>query len=502
LFRLNPVLILCSFLFALPHLVSGSSIAEQNGRFLAIELTDADADYLTQENIDRAFSLGINVIVTDDGAHVENLDVSGFLLILSATELFPTPHLLIKNRASITEDITRRYRQLQDRYPGRISAVELYRDPFERSDRFGAAASQLADTLSTLLETPLFYTARMKGRQTLPLPAGFSFRGLNVSPNSHAEHHATPFTRFIPKQDDLRESLIKLRELLTADPGYENSVLVLPANWLFRLMDERPAIATALEAYTSGETVTLPLPAAAEVPPSINWSVLFLFLLWISFVIHFRFQPMYVQSLPRYFLNHIFYVIDVMEHRIRNSMPGIIVLVQHALLTGLFLFVSAEILVSETGLRALSHHFPLLFIPGSELLSLFFVGVVLSLLMQFLSVLWIQLLNRQLQFFSQTLNLYSWPLHINLIVVTLLVVFNQSGMADALIAGFCILFALTWFMSFNVAAIDAARFLEKGKVLNIFLTVGLHTLIVIVLIWYLLTNPAFIEPVRLALALP
>ncbi len=495
--------LISSLMFALLTIqMAAGTVSEQDGRFLALEFTGTYSEFLTQENIEKARALGVNIILTDGEEPIDHIDLSEFLFILSATERFTTPHLLGINRTIIAENLIDRYRQLNQRYPGRISAVELFRDPHDISNRFPVVASQLADTVGSLIETPLFYTSRFFEAEAQPLPSGYHFRGMNVSPISEIHQFPAPITIFSPDEKDLRKSMVQLRELLTADTGYENSILVLPAGWLLKLIDERPATEIALRAFTSGDTVTLPLPAPSEKPLSINWSVLFLFLLWISFMVHFSFQPMYVQSLPRYFLNHIFYVIDVMEHRIRNALPGIIVMVQHALLTGLFLFVSAEILVSETGLSALSYHFPVLFLSGNELLSLFFLGVLIALAMQFVSVLWIHLLNKKLQFFSQTLNLYSWPLHINLAIVTLVVVFNQTGTADSVIAGFSVLFALTWFMSFNVAAIDAARFLDNGKVVNIFLTVGLHTLIVVLLVWYLLTNPAFIEPVQLAFFLP
>jgi hypothetical protein len=496
------LLILASLFLMAPGGVSGSGFGSDSSgpaNYIALEISSGDSFELTPEHLQRATELGIRLIVTDRAEALPGINADGFLFILSAAEVYPTRFRLSEGRQEIASGIAERYRSLDGRFSGRISAIELFRDGDDRTDQFARSASQLADTVSSLTNSPLFYSSRFPEAESLP--AGFDFRGVNVGVPLPPELSAGQFTRFVPSLD-LRSSLSALRDLFEIAPGYENSVIVLPADWFFEVIGQRPDIGTAIGSYTSGRPVTLPLPAEEADAPMLNWSVFFLFILWISFMVHFRFQPVYGQSMNRYFMNHVFYVIDVMEHRIRNALPGVIVLVQHSLLTGLFLFVSAEILISEAGLGALSHHFPFLFITGNELISLFFWGVLIAVFLQFTSVIWIHLLNKNLQYFSQTLNLYSWPLHINLLIVTLLVVFNQAGMANALIAGFSILYALVWFMSFNVAAIDAARFLDKGKVLNIFLTVGVHTLVVVLAAWYLLITPGFIEPVRLALALP
>jgi hypothetical protein len=56
-------------------------------------------------------------------------------------------------------------------------------------------------------------------------------------------------------------------------------------------------------------------------------------------------------------------------------------------------------------------------------------------------------------------------------------------------------------MSFNIAAIDGARSLERRKILNILLTFGLHTVLIIGLIFYTIMTPEIYETLELAFRL-
>jgi hypothetical protein len=312
-------------------------------------------------------------------------------------------------------------------------------------------------------------------------------------------HETVPGVLQFRPSSDLHSDLRSLDRLLRETNRIRNSLVVLPACWVFQDDVERSDLLNLLTEYLDGNYIPVPLPREPEQVPSMNWNVLLLFLILRSMLFHMRYQPIYLHSLSRYFFSHTFFVEDVMEHRIRSSSPGWIILIQHAFVAGIVLYLTAYTLVSDIGFELLTHYFPAIFWTGNHLLSLFIFGFGATMFLQVLSLLWIHLLNRNLRYFSQTLNLYSWPLHLNFILATLLIVLAVQGQAEFWIFIFLLLFALVWFMSFNIAAIDAARYLDKYKLLYILFTAGVHILLVTFLIWFVLHTPAIYEPVQMAI---
>lgn len=486
-------------LFSLPEVVYSGQNVPSSQHQIVLDLSSRNSFSPSQDQIELAQSMGINALSFSDPTQVDGISIEGFAIILQSDIIFPLRHELYSELDNFQEAILTKYRETDRLFPGQITAMELFSYPHELDEYFPALAQQLSSNVTSNLNIPLFF--RSAYPTVSQLPGGFEFKLVRISTDMAENFAPHQYTYYMPGQS-VRNSLIGLDHIFNSTNQLNSSVLFLPADWFFNMVEEHPELEIVISSYVNGNPVPIPLPVQESTPPKINWSVLFLFLLWISFVVHFRFQPVYAQNISRYFLNHPFYVIDIMEHRIRNALPGIIVLTQHALLTGLFFFVSAEILIRELGLNALSYHLPYLFIFQNELLSLFVIGILLALALQFISLFWIYLLNNKMKYVSQVLNLYSWPLHINLIIVTFLVVLNQRGSAEVWMFSLSIVFAVVWFLSFNIAAIDGARFLDRFKVLNIFLTVGIHTLLVSFLIWYLIYSPTLIEPLRLAISLP
>ncbi|TVR37442.1 MAG: hypothetical protein EA390_00070 [Balneolaceae bacterium] len=490
-------LILPWLILTLPASAASDDRAEQTGNRIALGFTTGQDFTATQQQLDFAASMGIDLIAFSDPAQMQNLSIAPFYILLKSDIRFPVINQLRTKRELFAELRLENYRAINETWPGQIAAVEVLSYPHEKDNRFLPLASGLANSLSAQIDSPLYFTSGHP--EPLALPGGFSFNAARVTPTTVPDRPAAAFTEFVPNGSE-RESLIALNRILNSKAELESSVVLLPAEWFFNLLDKQPELNVVFEGHLNGEQIALPIPSEPSRLPGLNWSVLFLLLLWISFILHYKFQPVYNQSLGRYYFNHTFFVIDVMEHRIRNTLPGIIVMIQHAFITGLFFYVSAEIMVTALGLQALAHHFPALFFPGNPLISLFLAGLVLSLILQFLLVGWIYMLNKKLTHFSQVLHLYTLPLHVNLIFVTLLVVLNQTGTAEFLVITLSILFGLVWFLSFNLAAIDSAGFLNEYKIMNILLTTGIFTLLVVLVIWMFLYNPILADPIRLAIS--
>lgn len=499
---LQVALLLFLWLFSpgLPADTLQSSEVEPQHR-IALQANGETIALLTEERLAIAAAAGVDLLAiphsTIPGAGSAS---DGFYILLTSDDPYRTPISLLEDREKIINGISERYREADRAFSGRVAAVELIRYSNDRDTGFIPAAAAIADTASRLIEKPFFYSSPFPDA-TGSLPGGLDFYAVKVTPNNLESYAGSAYTRFQPSGNE-RASLQVLQHIMEIKTVSGNTIVEIPADWFFERLEQQPELSRIFLSHTEGRHILFPLPAEMTDGPGINWSVLFLFLIWISLLIHLKFLPLYAQSLPRYFLNHTFLVADVMEHRIRSSMSGFIVLIQHAFITGLFFYVSAEILISPTGLEVLEHHFPYLFFLGNPLLSLFITGVVTALLLQLISVVWIYFLNRNMNYMSQALNLYSWPLHVNFLTVTLLVVLNQTGSAELWMASLSILFAVVWFFSFNIAAIDAARFLKSNQVTYIILTVGLHIAVVAFAVWLVFYTPSIYEPLRMALTFP
>lgn len=471
-------------------------VQESENRIL-LSFSDDPEFIPSQEQLDAVHTMGIRYLEVANPSGFEDFQTDSFYVFPDAKIRFLVAWQLREQQQKLTNYIQELVRRSNEFFPGQVSAVNIFHYPAETDSVFNTYATQLTEELQTQISLPVYYRSAFS--KLTPLSESFDF--VSAFSSSEPVNIQSEIVHFSPS-GRTHEDFITLQNLFHNMDARNGGMISIPARWFYTQLENRPELNIVYSEFLSGTPIDFPLPQQEKAAPVINWSVILLFIIWASFLLHFRYQPVYASSLFRYFVNHSFFIIDVKERRIRNASTGLILLGQHMLMTGLFFYVSAEIIVSKLGLEALSIHFPYLFIPGYELLSLFFLGVILALVLQAVSVIWIYMLNKELNFFSQILNLYSWPLHLNLITVTLLVVFNQQGSAEFWVLSLSMVYALIWFFSFNLAAIDAAQFLERRKGLNLFLTVGLHLIGVVFAIWYFIGTPWIIEPILLAVSLP
>lgn len=464
-----------------------------------IALSFAQDDFVpTQQQLEIANDLDIRLFEVSDPATIDLLNDPQYRFLIDAGPEFPVPGLLSEQLGDVSDQIARNVQELRERAGERIVAVSVFRYPFETYSGFVSVATSLADSLDEHLDDPLYYHSSFPSVN--PRPGGYNFISQRTDPlqlysSDYQVMHLVP-------SDDQHETYSLLNQIFNDLQTVEESITILPARWFFTQLEERSDLRYLFNDFMNGRPVTLPLPEKAAAPPFMNWSVMLLILIWGSFALHYRYQPIYSQSMARYFSNHSFFVSDVMENRLRNVLPGFILLLQHALLTGLFVFASVEVVVSSLGLEVIRHYFQPFMILKGTMASLFITAILAAIILQLVSVLWIYLTNKKLTGFSQVLNLYSWPLHLNLIVITFLIVFNRVGFDEIWILVLSAIFILIWFFSFNIAAIDSSKFLDKGRTLFLCGTVGIHVLLAIGMLVYILYTPSILEPILFAIELP
>ena len=464
-----------------------------------IALSFSHDDFIpSDEQLSLLEDLNIRLFEISDPSVASNLTDSRYRFLLDVGPEFSVPGVLAPQIGELTGDILTRIEEFRRQAGDRIAAISIFRYPFETYGEFSQLASAFTDSLGDEFSDPLYYHSAFPASDVLP--EGFNFTSKRAEPGQNLQI-VFPVIHVKPTENQY-ETYRLLNDLFSELERREESITILPARWFFNQIEQRSELRFLFRDFTSGKVITFPLPEQPEPSPYMNWSVLLLLLLWGSYALHFRYQPIYSQSMTRYFTNHAFFVNDVMENRLRNLSPGIILLTQHALLTGLFVFACAEVLLSSLGLEVIRHYFqPFMFLKSTTL-SLFVSAVFVAVLLQTVSVIWLYVSNKKLHSFSQVLNLYSWPLHLNLFVVTFLVVFNRVGFNEIWTLILASLFVLIWFFSYNIAAIDSSRFLEKGRGIFLTITVGVHVFLVIGILIYLFFTPSVLEPIIFGIEVP
>jgi hypothetical protein len=465
---------------------------------IALSISGGEESIPTAEQLQLARSIGVTLLEVDHPAHINDIRVPGFLYLLNSPFWYYTPHQL-DDTDRLIHEIDLHYRSSAEINGNLIAAISLFNYPDDRSSRFHRNLTVISDSLSSLIGKPFYYRSAYSNIPAIP--EGLSFIVSSIYVPQVPEPLHSPVIQFRPSHNT-PESVASLQTVLNRLLEFENSIIILPAGWFFERLDAQPDLAIIFSAHIRGEAVILPLPADDDGMPEPNLSVILLFLIFAAFAIHYRYQPTYPFFIIRYFFNHPFFVADIMENRLRNLIPGIIMLLKHAALNGLFLYCLGVYFISEGGWKWLTDFYPAIFFQPIPEFTLFIAGTFLAILVHFLSLIWIFMLNKTLKSPGQVIHLYSWPLSLNLVFVSLLVLIVQIDAATVWVLLVSSLSVILWFTSYNVAAIDSARFLNKYMALNIFLTVGVHFLLIVAMIVFLFYTPSIFEPLHWLIVIP
>ena len=284
-----------------------------------------------------------------------------------------------------------------------------------------------------------------------------------------------------------------LSSMVDQNPG----LLFLNKDWLDEALASYSPFETTLLEYKETGNFVLPLPKDAPDTTPFNWPVLIFLLVWISVGVHVKLVPTYSALISRYFTSHRFFVDDIMRYRERSVISGIFLFFQHAFFSGLAIYIFGEASVSETGLEALYHYAPQLALFGKNYFSLFALGVALSVFVQIIGLAWLYFPSKSMTHFSQALSLYTWTFHVDFILVSILLLLQQTGGSETLITIFCALFIINWLTGFLLTSFDSSRYLTQGRATYIFYTFGLHSITNIALLVLIFSSDYAIDLLEL-----
>lgn len=299
-----------------------------------------------------------------------------------------------------------------------------------------------------------------------------------------------PSASLLVSQPFTASSLAQVDKRIQADSVL--SLIIFESGWFETASQSHPPFTEAISFYQQTGEWLMPSPNDEPSDTSFNYLVLIYLLLLTSLGVHYRVVAAYPFMLFRYFTAHRFFADDIMSYRERNTASGVFLFIQHALFTGMLAAIIGYEFISPEGMDALQYHIPQFLLADSGYLSLFTLGVVFAFITQLLAILWLYLPSTSMRHFSQTLNLYTWPFHLDFVIVTGILVLHLKDGSETMILFLSSLFVLIWLLTFMLTALDSSRYMQEGRIRYMLITFGIHTFLTLAILISLLVY----DPVR------
>ncbi len=479
--------------------LNGQEQNADSGNRIALSFDHNSSYFPTQTDLDETLKAGINLIEFSDPTYFSTRTINNFFILIGTSDRLVTMHTFETEMESYIESTLAKYRDFENIYSDKLAGLKLFHFPDDFSPSFKNLSENYIEVLSEEVNLPLYYQS---SKYLLDQGDVSPYRFVSTY---HTESDIVTFLQnrviyFEPEADDLA-ALQRLEKLLIQSFELNDSIIIIPSDWFYERLQVQPDLQLVFSNYAQGNLIPFPYPQIETQIPDLNVAVMLLLIIWVLIICLYIYRPNFTDTLYRYFLNHSFFATDTMENRNRNFSDAFIILLLHILTVALFFYTFSTQIFSKNGFEALSHNFPLLLISGSEPLSLFVLGLIVAIFSHVTSIIWIYLFNKSMNRIGQAIQLYAWGLSVNFIIVTLIVIFSFWNVNPFWIYILSALFLIVWLMSFNIASIDGARSLERRRILNILLTFGLHTILIIGLILFLIMTPEIYEPIKLAFQL-
>jgi len=413
---------------------------------------------------------------------IENFD-SQFQLSIN-----PPLSFLIDNdsgitQAYLTDTLSRFVRKFQPHQQvtaiGLLDRSELYNDDFAR--KFLSVAKNLANlTDKKLFITTAFPLSEECGSNPLPKISDSILIDIQlvVSDATDINSEESFFSYlYVPENKSTfnqRQFRSILNSLLKKD---KIPTLFLTGSWLSERLvpqDSKIDFAELIKRYQHDDKATFMIndePQSRHSEP-LDWTVFLLIIIFGSFAFHYSYSSIYRNCLFRYFRTHMFFVEDVFKRRIRTSITGYVILIQHILATCIMFYLLSVSVFNETGWQVILHHFPAL-TPLYDTLPLIIIPTaLLALTVELFIILLIYLTNKSVKHLNQVFLLYCWPLQIGTVIAAIALILDLKDYPSYLLLILAVFFVINWIGSIIISIVDLSIFTKESKTLFITINGG------------------------------
>lgn len=336
-----------------------------------------------------------------------------------------------------------------------LQGVGLFRYGMHYSDRFAEHLAPYASRLRSALDQPLFYVADAR-QPAGKLAAHTDFIMKSISDQKMLERLDETPEHLLYRPTGSRYSIRDFQSVIR-EARNQGATLVVDYQWLQQHGDRELSPSQMVQAYAANPNALFANPREEGISHDPNWPVLHLLLIWTLFAICYSVYPTYRKSLLRYFQTHIFFVNDILEHRLRIAAPNSCLLIIQGLLAGTLAYLLAVYRLPEEGLQAFLHYLPFLSWQPASSLLLFLTTGILVVALNALWIGWYLLASRHIEHLSQASTMILWPQHLNLFIVTVLGLFLLSGVTGAVIQLLGLAWLAVFLGSFPFAVLTAGR---------------------------------------------
>lgn len=460
---------------------------------LALHLDTPDPH---EDDLHLTLQAGISILVADSLHTPLISSVPDDILIFYDIGIsYLLPSQSDRDKESVIHDLSQRITSIPEDHRNRIAAFGLFRLPLE-STSFHLFSGQVADSLRPVTNKPFYYRTYRTSADPPPEAFEFAVADFHSDLDSPAGFSA-PVVYFHPSRD-VHLTIQKLEQMLNESLKFEQSILVLPFSWLSEIISEQPGIALMLQEFQNGTPVTLPQPADVGREQPANGHLIIFWVLAGAFIILVRYYPLIPVFAGRYFLNHTFFIQDIMEGRIRNLKSGIYFLIIQSLFTGLFFYTLMYSLFSDPGFAVFEHFISWNLWDPDPALSLAILVVIISLLIHMVSVSWLYLLIKDINQLYKAVNLYAWGFMAPLILTVIftgLTAFELPWSFAGFLGG---IFYVMWILPFLIASYHGTKKIEKNRYAVLFSTFGIFIILAAALPAILLGWDKLMEILQLA----
>lgn len=264
----------------------------------------------------------------------------------------------------------------------------------------------------------------------------------------------TQSSRFITIEKN-PNSAIDLRAMQSFFASLDkNSVLFLPGETIV----SQPFVADFVRNKNSDPNLLVSTLPLTKTQRHGNWVIVILILVWLSYAVHYAFEPTYRKSIGRFFFNHSFFANDILNRHERIGFSSVIVLIQVVVLSGIMFETVFSYFFDDITKRIVIENLEIARIFDLIPFGFFILGVLVSLLIMGVSIFWLRFGLPNIKFLTQITPIYTWFYHAHLVAIPLVIVATMMNPPNVTLL---LIGLAAWFMvnfgAFVLVCLDDAK---------------------------------------------
>ena len=260
-----------------------------------------------------------------------------------------------------------------------------------------------------------------------------------------------------------------------------SSMVIFDGSEFVQALNEYPSNSTIARAFANEREPIVSLPSPKEKQIPVNLPAIFLTSVLVLFLLILKLFHVYSSSIPRYFLGHSFFIIDIFERHYRFGISSLVFFLMISSVTGMSWLVVFESSLTEASQQFLIYH--LSFFDSRS--GIFLSGFIFAFLINLFLISWLASVSLRPEIFSQSATLIMWPQHIILFMFIVMMLLATNGVWSQTYPYFLAVMVCIPFISFIVASFDFATRPTFSVPVHLLLTIVLMGLLLFASYWLL-----------------